>query len=152
MAPAAPTPDASARPSEAAADPETAPRDRRLGPARRLRTTAEFGRVYRTGSRARGSTMTVAICANDLGRTRMGLSVGKVCWRRAVQRNRVRRLFREAFRLEREDLPPAADLVLIGAPRARPVLEETRAELRKLAWKAWRRYEEKLAQARENER
>lgn len=75
---------------------------------------------------------------------RLGLSVGKRIWKSAVRRNRVRRIFREAFRLERSALPSGVDYVLIPAqPRLEPALEATRAELVKLARKAHRRMLEK---------
>jgi len=63
---------------------------------------------------------------------RLGLSVSKAngC---AVIRNKIKRIFREAFRLERPTLPGNFDLILI--PKQRPgkyQLDEVRAELRKL--------------------
>ena len=72
---------------------------------------------------------------------RLGLSVGKRCWKGAVRRNRVRRIFREAFRLSQSDLPTGIDVVLIAStPRLVADLETCRRELRRLGWKAWRRY------------
>ena len=112
--------------------------------ADRLRRSGSFSEIYRRGSRARASLMTVAVLPNDLGRTRLGLSVGKRCWKGAVKRNRVRRVFREAFRLSLPDLPPGVDVVMIASePRIRPGLEETRRELMLLVPKALRRYREK---------
>jgi ribonuclease P protein component len=43
---------------------------------------------------------------------------------RAVQRNRLRRLYREAFRLARADLPSGLDLVLIPRGQAEPALAD----------------------------
>jgi ribonuclease P protein component len=55
-----------------------------------------------------------------------------------VQRNRVRRVFREAFRLSYADLPKGCDLVLMPAtPKLAPTLGEVQAELGALARKAW---------------
>ena len=88
--------------------------------------------------------MTVAAVNNQLGFSRLGLSVGKLVWKSAVRRNRVRRLFREAFRLEQERLPVGVDLVLIGHKAIWPTLDQTRAELLHLAHKAVRRYLEKI--------
>lgn len=125
-----------------AADPLRRPHPR----SARLVRAADFQRVYRTGSRARGTWCTVALCANGLERTRLGLSVGKVAWKRAVDRNRARRVFREAFRLSAPRLPRGIDLVLIAAPPARqPELHALCAELEGLARKALRRFEEKRA-------
>jgi ribonuclease P protein component len=99
--------------------------------------SSDFARVYKRGRRARGALLGVVVLENELGRTRMGLSVSKRHARRAVDRNKVRRLFREAFRLERERLPAGLDLVLIaGDPGRPPALEALRAELVQLTLRA----------------
>jgi len=106
---------------------------------RRLRLVreADFARVYREGSRARGEDLLVVVARNGLEHPRLGLSVGRSVWRSAVRRNRVRRVFREAFRLSRHDLPAGVDVVMIPArPRLEPRLEATREELLRLVAKA----------------
>lgn len=107
----------------------------------------DFQRAFAQGSRARGSILLVVARKNGLeGMTRLGLSIGKSIWKSAVRRNRVRRVFRESFRLSYPELPPGYDLVLIAAaPALEPELEATRRELVSLARKAARRYEEKVA-------
>lgn len=76
---------------------------------------------------------------------RLGLSVGRRFERKAVGRNRMRRLLREAFRLERHALPPL-DLILIPQRVERlPTLEELRRELPKMAAKAARRLAERAS-------
>jgi ribonuclease P protein component len=50
----------------------------------------------------------------------------------AVQRNRMRRLYREAFRLTKNELPAGFDLVLIPRSKTEPTLENVRASLLKL--------------------
>ncbi len=113
-----------------------------------MRRKRDFERAFRGGSRARGSILLVIVVPNELAVTRLGLSVGKGVWRRAVQRNRVRRIFREAFRLEQHALPSGVDIVLVPAVKGLwPELGATRAELVQLARKALRRYREKLASA-----
>ena len=107
--------------------------------------SADFRRAYAGGSRARGSFLTVVVHPNGEAGPRMGLSVGKRCWKSAVKRNRVRRVFREAFRLSREELPTGFDYVLIAStPRLAPHMPAVRAELLHLARKALRRHREKL--------
>jgi ribonuclease P protein component len=91
---------------------------------------SDFTRLYKLGRRARGSHFTVVALENALGKQRMGLSVGKRHAKEAVDRNRARRVLREAFRLTRAELPNGIDLVLIPHPGgARLELAVARAEL-----------------------
>ena len=109
-----------------------------------MRRESEFRRADREGSRARGSLLIVVACPNGTGTTRLGLSIGKRIWKHAVRRNRVRRVFREAFRLSYPELPQGVDLILIAAsPRLEPGLAATQRELVRLAAKAHGRYLEK---------
>jgi ribonuclease P protein component len=115
---------------------------------KRLVKSGDFQRAFQEGARARGAVLLVVARRNDVGSTRLGLSVGKSVWKSAVRRNRVRRIFREAFRLEFPALPVGFDLVLVAAaPRLEPELAATRAELVRLAHKAARRVAEKAAGA-----
>lgn len=100
----------------------------------RLVRGRDFERTYREGRRARGSIVVLVMRPNELEHSRLGLSIGRSVWKSAVKRNRVRRIFREAFRLSYPDLPRGMDLVMIAArPRLEPELQATRAELVKLA-------------------
>jgi ribonuclease P protein component len=119
-------------------------------PARlRIKHTADFARAYREGSRARGSVLVVVARPNGLDHPRVGLSVGRAIWRGAVQRNRLKRILREAFRLEQRELPAGFDLVLIpAAPRIEPDLASARSELVRLAKQAARRAEERRGSER----
>jgi len=103
-----------------------------LPAAARVRDGRDFRRIYRHGSRARGRRLiVVGLRRNDPG-FRVGLSVSKDHGG-AVRRNKIKRLLREAFRLERPTLPGAFDLVLIPRPvTSKLSLPELRAELRAL--------------------
>ena len=115
-----------------------------LRPAMRIRRGNDFQRAYRRGSRARGNNLIVVACPNGLGFSRIGLSVGKRIWKQAVRRNRIRRIFKEAFRLVYPELPEGYDFVLIPAvPKLRPTLGATRSELTALGRKAARRAKER---------
>jgi ribonuclease P protein component len=70
----------------------------------RLRNSAEFRAVYGRGSRFDGRLVTVFILANGLGYHRLGITASRKMARHAVDRNRAKRLVREAFRLSRPEL------------------------------------------------
>ncbi len=79
--------------------------------------------------------MTVHAALNGLGWARLGVAVGKRHGP-AVQRNRIKRMLREAFRYIRADLPPGLDVVIV--PRAGRKLDgaRVRESLRRLAVRA----------------
>lgn len=140
-------------PSASGVAPSAGTGDRLRFRLRRHRLRArDFRLVYAEGGRAKGSFMTVAVRPNGLETRRLGLSIGKRCWKSAVRRNRVRRVFREAFRLSLPELPPGIDVVMIAStPRLEPRLEPVRRELVAMAHKALRRQREKAARARAGE-
>lgn len=89
-----------------------------LRPCHRLRQKADFDRVYRTGSRAGDALFAVNALRNEFGHARLGMSVSIKTCGKAVNRNRVRRLVREFFRLRRPELP-AVDFVITSRAGAR---------------------------------
>jgi ribonuclease P protein component len=94
---------------------------------RRLSRSAEFERVYRQG-RSKGNRFLVLYAfprgegdAADDG-PRLGLSVSRRVGG-AVERNRVKRVLREAFWAEAERLPAGSDYVVVARPDARDLAE-----------------------------
>src|SRR6056297_3585012 len=83
----------------------------------RLLTSADFQRVFAGARRIADRHFTILARPNELGHPRLGLAVSRRTARRAVQRNRLRRLVRETFRRRQADLPPL-DLVVIAKPSA----------------------------------
>ena len=81
----------------------------------RLLSTEEFDAVFKNPVRAGAPGMLILAKMNQLQRPRLGLVVPKKVLKRAVWRNRVKRLVREAFR-QHQDFLPAADLVFIAKP------------------------------------
>jgi ribonuclease P protein component len=114
----------------------------RRGRGKRLTRSADFDRVFREGrsyanrhlvlhvfARAGGSTASGADGQGEGGpgvdtadAPRLGISVGRRVGG-AVERNRVKRLMREAFWAVAPELPPSRDFVLVARPDAAELAE-----------------------------
>lgn len=81
--------------------------------ARRLSTAADYGRVFRRAARSRDRYFTVLARENTHGAPRLGLAISRKCARRAVDRNRIKRVVRESFRRAAPQLA-AVDFVVMG--------------------------------------
>ena len=82
-----------------------------------LKENYEFRRTYQKGVSAVSPVMVLYCRKNRLGHNRLGLTVSaKLAG--AVQRNRVKRLFREAYRLHEDEFATGVDLVLVARARA----------------------------------
>src|SRR5215470_9782080 len=111
------------------ADPPTG--SFRFRPHEHLRRPDDFQRVYDRRRSVSDGWLIVYVCENGLPHARLGLSVSRKVGQ-ATHRNRLRRLYREAFRLTRHEMPVGLDLVLIPRRSEIPTLETLRNVLPRL--------------------
>jgi ribonuclease P protein component len=82
----------------------THPRSARVTAAR------DFARARREGRPLTDAVLRFSIVPNGLAVTRLGLAVARRG--SSVERNRIKRVIREAFRLRRAAMPPGFDVVV----------------------------------------
>ena len=76
----------------------------------RLKKQADFQKLFKQGKRAFSPSLTMVYRASEA--TRMGISIGKKHGK-SVQRNRIKRLIREAFRSAQGEMKGSYSIVLL---------------------------------------
>ena len=79
----------------------------------RLHENSQFQTVYRTGRSVANRMAVLYLVSNGQANNQIGFAAGKRLGN-AVVRNRVKRLLREAYRLQQQKLLQGYDLVLVG--------------------------------------
>ena len=83
----------------------------------RLRRPGEFAALRSSSGRAGGRCFHLRYRRNELGCARLGLAISKRVSKRAVERNRIKRLVRETFSRVRHRLP-SIDLMVMAREQA----------------------------------
>ncbi len=110
----------------------------------RLLTARDYRQVFETAVfKVHGRGLMALAVPNELGHPRLGLIVSKKNLRRAVDRNRLKRLARESVRLQQHRLP-AVDIVLMAR---RGVKELDNEVLHRQLHGMWRRLEREASRA-----
>ena len=86
--------------------------DQRFPRREHLKRKRDFDRVFRDGATFHLGEISVRALPNGLTHSRLGLSVGRRHGG-AVRRNRMKRLLREAYRLNRQMLRVPCDIVIV---------------------------------------
>ena len=102
----------------------------------RLLTPSQVTFVFQQPQRAGTPQITILGRLNSLGHPRIGLTVAKKNVRRAHERNRIKRLTRESFRLRQHELP-AMDFVVVAK---KGVADLDNRALSEALEKLWRRH------------
>jgi len=84
-----------------------------FGKDERVRKRQDYLRIYEQGDRSDSERFTIIMCRNQSGIRRLGMTVSKKAGN-SVQRNRIKRLLREFFRLNKARLPASQDIVIIA--------------------------------------
>ena len=110
---------------------------RMLSRQQRITASSAFDAVFRNGRRHHGRLISIWLREGSGHGWRVGVVAAKRRFRRAVDRNRAKRVLRESFRLNRWRLGTGGDVVLVAR---RPILTVSRqavdAELLMLMRKA----------------
>lgn len=102
--------------------------------SKRLSDSSDYKYVFSDAKRYGDKALTLLVRKNPAqDHARLGLAISKKCAKRAVDRNRVKRLIRESFRLHDQDLP-VIDIVVMCRPA---VLALDNAALLKALDKQW---------------
>ncbi len=109
--------------------------------SRRLLNAADYRAVFdQVDWKVSNKEMLCLIKSNNSSHPRLGLVIAKKNVKHAVQRNRVKRIIRESFRLNQQQLPQV-DIVFLAR---RGIDELTNAELHTELSKLWHRLNKKV--------
>jgi len=89
----------------------------------RLLTLTEYQRVFSKGKKSSDRYFTVFADENCFLKPRLGLAISRKCSKKAVVRNRLKRVAREYFRSNQHEMRNL-DLIVIGRPKSTDVGNE----------------------------
>ncbi len=108
-------------------------------PSSRLRTAAEFQQVFKNPIKSSDEYFTLLAINNQFDYSRLGLAIAKKNVKRAVDRNLIKRMIRESFRLQQQQLT-AIDIVVLARRNTASV---PRVVLQKSLAKHWLKLEKR---------
>lgn len=116
----------------------------------RLLNAAHYRAVFTAKQQARAAhpNLLILACRNGLKHPRLGLVIAKKHVRNATDRNRIKRIARETFRLCRRQLP-AVDAVALARPG---IADLDKAALAKLFNIQWRKLAKRARESAEEQK
>ncbi|MGX3020874.1 ribonuclease P protein component [Ursidibacter sp. B-7004-1] len=113
----------------------------------RLLAPVQFKAVFEQPFRASTPQLTLLARENSLENPRLGLTVAKKHLKRAHDRNRIKRIVRESFRLKQQQLP-CYDFVFVAKAG---IGKLSNAELFEILEKLWQRHIRLAQQTKQNQ-
>jgi len=107
----------------------------------RLLTAKQYSHVFADARRFGNHSFTLLVRVNDVSHPRLGLAIAKKSVKRAVDRNRIKRLLRESFRKRQHSLPPI-DIIAMCRPAA---VQLSNAQILEQLEKQWHYMQKKLS-------
>ncbi|WP_426359223.1 ribonuclease P protein component [Pseudocolwellia sp. HL-MZ19] len=101
----------------------------------RLLTPGQFQSVFTKPIRFGSNHITILVSQNPDNNNRLGLAIAKKRVKLAVERNRIKRLIRESFRLNQHDLPHIDIVVMVKSGTDKLDNSEINQQLEKI----WRK-------------
>ena len=111
-----------------------------FGRSLKLLTADHYKHVFSKSQRFGNKSFTVLARENSLGYPRLGLAISKKSAKRAVDRNRIKRIFRESFRLHQHKLPNVDIIAMCKSD----VLSLDKQEMHKQIETQWRFMQKKF--------
>lgn len=111
-----------------------------LSRSQKLLSAENYKFVFSKSQRFGNKSFTVLARKNDIGHPRLGLAISKKSAKRAVDRNRIKRIFRESFRLHQHILPNVDIIAMCKSD----VLSLDKKEMHKQIETQWRFMQKKF--------
>lgn len=102
----------------------------------RLLNKAAFDAVFRAGQSAGSNFFRALVTPADGTHARLGITVPKRVLKHAHDRNLIKRLLREHFRLQRSELPPIHLVVLARGAIAKATRQELHSDIERILRRA----------------
>jgi len=102
----------------------------------RLLNASQFTRVFDQANKTSSEFFTILSRESNAGQARLGIVVAKRRANRSVDRNIIKRIIRESFRLNKASLPKNDFIVILK----RPIRTIKRANLRQQMETLWKQY------------